>query len=56
MTTQQQLKAARAKVNSKTFGTGSWEKEMETVRELCAKLETEKPAYEMTYVDNSWHI
>ena len=55
MTTNQSLKEARAKVNAETFGTEAWETAMKKVRELCAKLDSEKPVETFCSVDSGIH-
>lgn len=50
-----QLKAARAKVNSLQFGTVAWEQAMQVVRDLVAKIAAAEGPQEFFSVDSGIH-
>jgi hypothetical protein len=54
-TTNAQLKAARATVNSLEFGTDAWEAAMADVRRLVDQINTAKPVEEFFSVDSGNH-
>lgn len=46
MTSEQKLKAARAKVNAEAFGTEAWEAAMQDVRSLVEEINSQTVAKE----------
>ena len=54
-TTNAQLKAARATVNSLEFGTDAWEAAMADVRRLVDQVNAVKPVEEFFSVDSGIH-
>ena len=54
-TTNAQLKAARATVNSLEFGTDAWEAAMADVRRLVDQVNAAKPDEEFFSVDSGIH-
>jgi hypothetical protein len=54
-TTNAQLKAARATVNSLEFGTDAWEAAMADVRRLVDQVNAAKPVEEFFSVDSGIH-
>lgn len=55
MTLEDQLKSARAKVNTEEFGTIAWENAMEIVRDICAKIDADRAPEEFCSVDSGIH-